>query len=135
MKIRMLFLGVAVHLATVNPALAQRALVPSEQLNEQIKVIDVSFDRHSVSGRLINRTPSTLRDIRLEVRLTWHWANETSPGAESPGRTGYYRVPGELAPDGELRFSFRLAPPLSERTDGRFSVSVGVTGFTEVTNE
>lgn len=113
---------------------AQSNLVASD-LSEQIKVVDVAFDRHSVSGRLVNRTRHTVRDVRLEVRLTWYWKNEKSPGEESPGRTGFYGVPGEIGPDGDVRFTYTLDPPLPDRPDGEFAAFVNVAGFTEVVAE
>lgn len=128
-------LAAALLLLLPGLSFAQGNLVPEDDLSGQLKVIDVTFDRRSVSGRLVNRTPNTLRDIRLEIRLTWYWTNETSPGEDSPGRTGFYDVPGEIGPDGEMRFVYRIDPPLPERTDGRFAAFVSVAGLTEVIAE
>lgn len=85
-----------------------------------------------VTGTLTNRTARTVREVRLLVRYGWLWRDERAPHGESPGRSAYYTVPGEIPPGGTLRFEYRPATPLPVRDDGRFVPAVEVVGFAEV---
>jgi hypothetical protein len=62
------------------------------------------------------------------------WGNERKPGSDNPGRVAYYTVHEELPPDVSVAFTSTPSPPLPERTDGHFDISVEVVGFTEVSN-
>jgi hypothetical protein len=87
-----------------------------------------------VSGDLANTSHHLVRDVRLLVRHTWVWANERSPGEDSPGRSAYTTVHEDISPGGSLPFTVRPNPPLPVRSDGRFETSVEVVGVTEIGN-
>jgi hypothetical protein len=110
------------------------SLASPDRLEAVVAVRDVEVRDASVSGRIVNKSPRLLRDVKLIVRHTWHWRDERHPGDDSPGRSEEFTVPGEAPPGGSLPFSYRLDPPLSERTDGHFATSAEVVGFTEVGN-
>ena len=86
----------------------------------------------TVSGVLINRSASVLRDVRLLVRYDWQWENEREPGEDSPARSTYVTVQGDIPALGTRPFRFAPASPLPARSDGRFSPSVEVARYTQV---
>jgi hypothetical protein len=86
----------------------------------------------TVSGELVNNSGRLLRDVQVLIRYAWLWKNERSPGRDSPGRSDFYTVPGEISAGGRLRFSYTPLPPLQQRTDGTFDISAEIVGFTEV---
>ncbi len=106
-------------------------LVSTNELSDEVRVLDVTFTPDTVAGRLVNRTAKTISEARVEIRFIWFWKDELNPGKDSPGRTAFYHVPGTIPPNGELRFTYRVDPPLPDRKDGHFTVNVNVAGFSE----
>ena len=98
-----------------------------------VRLEDIRFDAAGVlSGVVVNRSSSALRDVRLLVRYDWHWRNEQNPGDYSPASSTYFTVPGDVPALGSLPFRFAPTSPLPIRDDGYFSPTVEVAGYTQV---
>jgi hypothetical protein len=97
----------------------------------EIRDVKVAADG-SVTGVIQNNTQAAMRDIKLLVKHTWYWRNERNPGEDSPGRSAYLAVPGEVPAGGSMPFSYTANPPLPQRGDGSFKTTVTVQEFTQV---
>ncbi len=113
------------------PVLAQEVL-SSQQARQDVSVREVSSDGAFVTGVIVNHTPRTVRDVRLEIRHAWLWKNERNPGSNNPGRTDYFTAPGDIAPGANASFTYKISPPLPVRSDGNFTTNVDVVAFSEV---
>ena len=113
-------------------ALAQELTTP-RQLSHAVELQDVSAQPNgSISGKLANRTSYVIRDVKLMIDYAWIWRNDFKPGADSPGRTMYTTVQGDIAPHAESNFSFEPSPPLSSAGDGHFKPEVRIVGYTQM---
>lgn len=99
---------------------------------EAVTVHDVTAKDGIVSGVVVNNTGHKLENVELLIRYDWLWNNEVLPGEDNPGRAMVHRLPA-VPPAGEIPFSYQPESPLPERSDGHFSISVKVIGYTEVT--
>lgn len=81
---------------------------------------------------LVNQTPKRVRDVRVLIRHTWHWADEFHPGSDSPGWSVYRSLDNEIPPGGSLEFTYAPSPPLTVRPDGYYETTIQLVGFTEV---
>jgi hypothetical protein len=119
--------------AILSPSLvlAQTVLLRPD-VGRTLELSNVNVEDGIVTGELRNNSDNAIRDAQLLIRYTWLWKNEFYPGSDDPSRSVYYTVPGELAARGTTRFQYAATPPLPTRTDGSFTVSVGVAGFTAV---
>jgi hypothetical protein len=86
----------------------------------------------AVAGMIVNHSDRTLRNVKLEIDYAWIWRNDFKPGTDNPGRTVYYTVPGEIAPHGQMSFSYEPSPPLPSRHDGHFVPTARIVGFTMI---
>jgi hypothetical protein len=109
-------------------------LASGQQAERTVAVHDVQLRNGAVSGVIVNSSPRVLRDIKIMIRHSWQWKNERHPGTNNPGRAEQVTVPGDVPPSGSLPFTFQLTPPLPQRTDGHFTTTAEITGFTEVGN-
>ena len=107
-------------------------VLTSQQARQDVSVREVSSDGAFVTGVIVNHTARTVRDVRLEIRHLWLWKNERNPGSNNPGRTDYFTVSGDIAPGASSNFTYKISPPLPVRSDGNFTTSVEVVGFSEV---
>ncbi len=99
----------------------------------QVRLRGISFRPDgTVSGTLVNRTDRLLRDVRLLVRYDWIWRDEQNPGYDSPGRSYYYTLPGDVPAEGSVPFTYVPQPLLPYRNDGRFRPSIEVSSFTPI---
>ncbi len=106
---------------------------PARAARHSVKLQDVIFAGDgSISGLLVNQSSDLVRDVRLLVRYDWRWQNEREPGDDSPGRSLYFTVAGDVPALGTLPFAYSPSPPLPPRSDGTFSPSIEVAGYTEV---
>jgi hypothetical protein len=113
-------------LAIASPPLARG------DLSGDVIVQDVQASLDSVRGRTVNPKAAELRDIRMLVTHTFHWADEMHPGEDNPSRSDIFTIPGPIPPRGSISFEEKLVPPLPARADGHFVTSVEILGFTEV---
>lgn len=113
------------------PVEGNKAILTGGAERGVIDVTDVSGNGNRVTATLVNNSSNRIRDIQLVIRHTFLWANERSPGNDNPGRSEYFLVLGELAPNGKLAFEYQADPPLPERSDGTFETNIEVAGFTE----
>jgi len=107
-------------------------LVLAEEAAAAVRVVEVDNHDGAVSAVLINQSKRRVRDVKLLVHHTWLWRDERHPGEDSPGRSEYYVVQGDVPAGGRLPFTYQPSPPLPNRSDGHFETSVEVVGLTEV---
>lgn len=105
-------------------------VIPQEKVAEAVVVQDVSALGGTVTGVLVNRTQSTVRDVKLLVRFDWRWQNELRPGEDNPGFSAFHTVLDEIPAGKTTSFTYSTDGPIPERSDGHFEVSVEVLGFT-----
>ena len=98
----------------------------------KVSAQNVTLQGDTVSGVVVNGSPHTVRDVKLEITYGWLWKNERHPGTDNPGRTDSYTLPGEIPPGGSVPLTYRPSSPLPSRSDGTFTASATVIGFTEV---
>ena len=120
--------GVVAIAATANDTM----VVAGDEVGRFVTLRNVSIKNGEVSGEIVNNSRDTLRDVVLEIRYSWRWANEFHPGKDDPGRTVYYTAAKEIPPGGNARFEYKPSPPLPERRDGSFVIEVKVAGFERV---
>ena len=97
----------------------------------ELRGVEVGSDG-SITGTVVNSSGVLIKDVELLVSHAWSWSDERHPGEDSPGRASYIHVPGEIAANGSLPFSYTPDPPLMNRSDGRFLTTAAVRSFTEV---
>lgn len=85
-----------------------------------------------VAGEVVNNSKATLRDVQLRILYSWRWKNEFRPGKDDPGTAIFMTVDKEIPAGQSARFEYKPSPPLPERKDGHFDVSVKIVGFTQV---
>lgn len=117
----------------VEHAAAATVEIADGDVDNSVRVSNVSRRGDVVVGTLTNDSDAELRDIRLLIDVAFLWANEVKPGEESPGRSAVMTVAGPLAPHGKLAFEFTPNPPLPERTDGRYAEpKVRIMGYQSI---
>lgn len=128
----MLFLSAAaLGAALLSAGAPARAVDAAADVDARVALSEVRADGDAIEGRLTNRGPHELRDVRLLLTYTYHWPDEVHPGDESPGHAWVHVVPGPLIPGASE--TFRFAPPGGLPTgEGRFEPGGQVLGFTEV---
>jgi hypothetical protein len=116
------------------PKLSSSQAVFTQQQASSVLAIDrVAVQDGAVTGEIRNNSKNTVRDVQLFIRYTFLWKDEFHPGKESPSAAFYQTVSGEIAPGKSLPFKFTPAPPLPQRSDGRFErPTVSIAGFTEI---
>jgi hypothetical protein len=122
---------VALALQAQPAAAGESAIVRPSEADKTAGLSDVTVGSTSVSGTLTNKSSTTLREVHLVLRQEFRWKDEMHPGDPSPGRVLPYTVNASLAPNASTAFKFEFEP-LPERTDGHFTSSIEVTGFTTV---
>ncbi|HEY3153822.1 MAG TPA: hypothetical protein VGK65_19335, partial [Candidatus Binatia bacterium] len=75
-------------------------VVAGDEVGRFVTLRNVSIKNGEVSGEMVNNSRDTLRDVVLEIRYSWRWANEFHPGKDDPGRTVYYTAAKEIPPGG-----------------------------------
>ena len=115
------------------PATANDATVAAGSEATRIATLrNVSINDGEVSAEAVNNSSDTLRDVVVEIRYSWRWADEFNPGEDDPGRTAYHTAAKEIPPGGSARFAYAPSPPLPARRDGQFVIDVKVAGFERV---
>src|SRR5262245_20682337 len=128
----MVGVSIAVPLALA-PALpvaqaTESVVTERESMASMIDVSDVQADASKVTGKLVNRTTDSLRDMKLVVTDDFTFTGKRQPGSENPSQVTEMQVVGPIPPRGSIPFN--LDRPLPDRSDGMFSTSVSVVGFT-----
>jgi len=109
------------------------ALQPNQPSRHSIRLQDVRFAGDgSVNGVLVNQSSDVVRDVRILVRYDWRWQDERNPGEDSPGRSEFVTIAGDVPALGSLPFEYAPTTSLPVRTDGTFAPSVEIAGYTEV---
>jgi hypothetical protein len=119
-------------IATVVAAASDTVVVADNDVSRIAPLRNVSIKNGEVSGEVVNNSRDTLRDVVLQIRYSWRWANEFHPGTDDPGRTVYYTAAKEIPPGGTARFEYKPSPPLPSRRDGSFVIDVKIAGFERV---
>jgi hypothetical protein len=108
-------------------------LVPGADLGPGVTVRNVAFADGGVTGVVANQSPNVVKNVQILVRYIWLWNDERNPGPDSPGRSDYTTVLGEIPPGSALSFRSVSDPPLPlNRSDGHFTVEAHVVGFTQI---
>jgi hypothetical protein len=111
---------------------AESTMVLSERLHKIVEVRDVRAQPDQVTGVLVSLSSKPVRSIQVRIDRSWLWTNERHPGANNPGSSVVYTVPGEIVPGGRLPFTYRPDALLPERQNGRFETSVSVVSLDQV---
>ncbi len=106
-------------------------IVSRQQAAQDVLVRDVRAEDGAVSGVVVNNTGHEIQNVKLLVRYDWLWANEFSPGQDSPGRAIVHTLEEDIPPGGQVPFTYHPESPLPQRSDGRFLTSVVVLGYTQ----
>ena len=119
-------------IATMAVTAEKTVVVAGNDVSRIATLGNVSIKNGEVSGEVVNNSSDTLRDVVVEIRYSWLWADEYHPGKDDPGRTVYYTAAKEIPPGGSARFEYKPSPPLPVRRDGSFLVDVKIAGFERV---
>lgn len=112
-------------------AAGDAALVRPSEADATVGISDLEVGATSMSGNVNNKSSATLKEVHLVLRQEFRWKNEKNPGAESPGRALPFKIETRIAPNSSAPFKFHF-DPLPARTDGTFTSSLEVTGFTKL---
>jgi hypothetical protein len=126
-----LVLATAVILSSLVGSAWAETIIPRQQAAQDVLVRDVRVENGAVSGVVVNNTGHEIQNVKLLVRYDWLWANEFSPGQDSPGRAIVHTVEEDIPPGGQVPFTYHPESPLPQRSDGRFQTSVVVIGYTQ----
>ena len=121
-------LSVLTVLATANDA----TVVAGSEVARIATLRNVAIKDGEVTAEVVNNSSDTLRDVVVQIRYSWRWADEFHPGKDDPGRTVYHTVAKEIPPGGSARFEYKPSPPLPARRDGHFVIDVKIAGFERV---
>ena len=107
-------------------------IISRQQAAQDVLVSDVRAEEDgAVSGVVVNNTGHEIQNVKLLVRYDWLWANEFSPGQDSPGRAIVHTIEEDIPSGGQVPFTYHPESPLPQRSDGRFQTSVVVLGYTQ----
>ena len=112
--------------------LSAATLMTDDKALQVVSLRNVTVKDGEVSGEVVNRSKQALREVQLQILYSWRWKDEWHPGADDPGRAVYSSLDEEIAPGRSARFEYKPTPPLPDRKDGFFEVSVKVIGFAQV---
>jgi hypothetical protein len=104
----------------------------ADTADQVVSLKNVTAREDEVAGEAVNNSRQTLRDVQLRILYSWRWNNEFRPGGDDPGRVVYQTIDREIPPGQSARFNYKPSPPLPNRKDGYFDVSVKVVGFTTI---
>jgi hypothetical protein len=104
----------------------------ADTADQVVSLKNVTAREDEVAGEAVNNSRQTLRDVQLRILYSWRWNNEFRPGGDDPGRVVYQTIDREIPPGQSARFNYKPSPPLPNRKDGYFDVSVKVVDFTTI---
>ena len=111
---------------------AQERIASNEVAANVVEIRNVVVNKDAISGEIVNKSPYPLRNVELLLQYHWLWANETKPGAISPGRSVYVPVNQEIRPGERATFSYSPDPPLPSSPAGRYMPEISLAGFSQV---
>ena len=130
---RVALISAVVICVTSLPAAATSATPQLAERADPVVVLrNVTVKDGLVSGEVVNNSKGALRDVQLQILYSWRWKDEFHPGTDDPGRAVFLTVDKEIPPGQSARFEYKPSPPLPNRKDGYFDVSVKVVSFTTV---
>jgi hypothetical protein len=100
--------------------------------DQLISLRNVMIRDDEVSGELVNNSQQSVFGVQLQVLYSWRWYNDFHPGADDPGRAHNFNISREIPPRQSVPFSYKPSPPLPQRKDGSFDISVKVIGFSKL---
>lgn len=100
--------------------------------DRMVQVDDIRVEGNTVHGVIANKSPQTLRDVRLVIRHAWLWKDERNPGSDNPSRSEFYSFAGEIPGGRSAPFTYRLKDMPRARQDGKFETSAEVMSYTLV---
>lgn len=106
-----------------------------ESADQVLALEKIAIRDGEVSGELVNRSSQGVYGVDLQVLYSWRWNNDFHPGRDDPGRAEYFRMDKEIPPGQRVSFVHKPSPPLPERKDGTFDISIKVIGFTRIFRE
>jgi hypothetical protein len=109
---------------------ADTLVTERESMAGMIDVAEVQSDASMVSGKLVNRTRDSLRNMKLVVTDDFQFSGKRQPGSENPSLVTEMQVVGPIPPGGSIPFNLDRPAPLPDRKDGTFNTSVSVVSFT-----
>jgi len=129
----LLLLAIAVPAPAENGPKSTSIYTAGAQSSDALRLqnLEIGADG-SVRGTLVSQSSNVIRDVKLLVNHVWHWKDEKHPGDDSPGRSTYYHITGDVPALGTLPFSYTPSPPLLQRDDGTFVTTVDISTYTEV---
>jgi hypothetical protein len=130
---RVALVGVIVICLTSLPVTATSATPQiAEQADPVVVLRNVTVKDNEVAGEVVNNSKGALQDVQLRILYSWRWKDEFHPGKDDPGRAVFQTIDREIPPGQSVPFNYKPSPPLPDRKDGYFDVSVKVVGFTAV---
>jgi hypothetical protein len=124
---------IAVAAVTMLPRTATSAmLLTPERAAQVVSLRNVAIKDGDVTGEIVNHSKQTMRDVQLQILYSWRWKDEWHPGKDDPGRAVYHNVNKDIPAGQSARFDYKPAPPLPDRKDGFFDISVKVVGYAQV---
>ncbi len=128
----MLIVLIATVLAMSSQTASAAMLMTADKAAQVVSLRNITVKDGDVAGEVVNQSKQALREVQLQILYSWRWKDELHPGADDPGRAVYSTVDQEIAPGRSARFNYKPTPPLPDRKDGFFEVSVKVVGFAQV---
>jgi hypothetical protein len=124
---------IAVTAVTMLPRTATSAmLLTPERAAQVVSLRNVAINDGDVTGEIVNHSKQTMRAVQLQILYSWRWKNEWHPGKDDPGRAVYHNVDKVIPAGQSTRFDYKPSPPLPDRKDGFFDISVKIVGFEQI---
>ena len=93
-------------------------------------VMDVTIHNGTVRGKVVNKSKSSIEDVKLLVRNVWMWDNEYHPGRDTHSTSKIVDLDGTIGPGQSKDFAIDLKLPKPRH--GHFETKVIVGEFRTV---
>jgi hypothetical protein len=108
------------------------SVVTSEEVGGVAALQNLSEQGGVVSGTVVNKSDTPLKDVHILIQYAWLWKDERHPGSDDPSFADLYVLPGEVPTGQSVPFTYRPPSPLPPRSDGSFKIEVKIAGLTKV---